>query len=182
MKNLESFINQHKAEIPEREPAFEHELRFKQKLEAKSAKEPKAGFLFVLKVAAAAMLILFTSNLIYMQFKPDINKLMAVNTNNDKLQQNDSLANTEYGEAIGFFQKMLNNQLIELANLNCENTDTQKDQIFSELEELNQNYASLEKELESDAYDQRIIDAMIANYQLRINLINEVLFRLKNKC
>lgn len=182
MKNLESFINQHRSEIPEREPSKGHETRFKQMLENNAKTESKAGIFFVLKVAAAALLILFTSNLIFNQFSTDLSKIITQNPAFASKDTSDSLANTEYGEAIGFFQQMLNNQLRELASLNCENTDYLKDQIFSELEELTQNYAHLEEELKNDAYDQRIIDAMISNYQLRINLVNEVLFRLKNKC
>jgi hypothetical protein len=51
---------------------------------------------------------------------------------------------------------------------------SQKEMIMKELKEMDQIYKSLSKELENDPNNERLINAMIKHYQLKLDILNEL--------
>ena len=54
--------------------------------------------------------------------------------------------------------------------------------VFEELNQLDMIYMSLQKDLANNGGDQRIIDAMLNNYQTKVELLDTVISELKANC
>ena len=54
--------------------------------------------------------------------------------------------------------------------------------ISKELEQLNGSYENLQAELKINMNDERIINAMITNYQNRIHFLEQVITQIKQNC
>jgi len=66
--------------------------------------------------------------------------------------------------------------------LNCKINDEQKYMIDKELEQLDVNYKTLQDELIKNKNDERIINAMIDNYQNKIDFLDLVINQIKQNC
>jgi uncharacterized protein (DUF305 family) len=57
---------------------------------------------------------------------------------------------------------------------------TQKVMLMHELSEMDSIYENLKKDLTTNPNDQRVINAMIQHYQLKVEVMNQILNQLQN--
>jgi len=160
MDNLKKFIAQNKEDFDTHEPSFNHFDKFKYKMIRgnKRSLNYKNTIISILSVAALYFLFFWIT--------PDN---LIINTENKPSK--------EYFETENYYKNSLNKKMNVYTKLS-RNAGTDNS-VVNELNDLNKEYKILEKELSQSDNDQRIISAMVNNYRLRINLLDEVISVLK---
>lgn len=157
MSNIEDIIRKNKSSFFNEDPPAGHLDRFQQRLSNKN------HFLWpVLRVAAIVVLILSISLALYYQ---DVARDISVST-----------ISTELAETEMYYQSMLNHKLNHVKNML---NDQQYTSIKQELKVMDRNFHYLKEDLKLNPDDQRIIHAMINNYQLKIELVQQVIDQVK---
>lgn len=165
MKNLEKIFNEHREIFDDQEPQEEHFEHFLSKLN--TSKETKKSFWYhnYLKIAAIIVFV-FLSGVIGYQIKEMQNKHISLST-----------ISPEFEELETYYTNNINDQLSIIHQLG--NNDKQQNKILAEeLNDMDQRYNQLKKELSVHPDDDRIIDAMIEYYQVKTDILNRIISQL----
>lgn len=172
MENLENKILRNRAAFDNAEPEAGHFDRFANRLDQVS--QPRRRSLsYYLKVAGILLLVSFSSILIYQ---------MALNRYFEKNVYSFGKLSPEYREVEDYFIHTINTKYNDLQKIDLKD-GTQKEMIMNEMKEMDKVYMSLSKELKNDPNNERLINAMIKHYQLKLDILNEMtdqLMKIKN--
>lgn len=166
---IDELFDNLKGEFDINEPNKNHELRFLDKLKTNdvvainSKKTP--GFNWKPFLAIAASVVICLSVFMTMQNEPEALDLASVSP--------------ELSETQDFFTATIEN---ELKKLNKERSPLTEQIITDALEQiqiLETNYQNLKTDLTESGNDQRVIYAMITNFQNRIDILNTVLEQIE---
>ena len=173
MKKLKKFFEQNKEAFNDLELPKGHEERFLKKLKKKDS---SLGLRIWYGVAASfiflAMLSFFAKDAI---FQNDI-----IKGQSEVVSLSD--ISPKYQEVEAFYQAGVDEKIAEMDELNCKIDSEQKMMIGKELDQLNNSYENLQAELKINRNDERIINAMITNYQNRIQFLEQVINQIKQNC
>lgn len=144
------------------EPHQGHLERFQRKL-AQNKKHKKTSF-FWMSIAASVVLVIGFYLVSYQQ-------------------QTYNLANVspKMAEAQNFFITTINQELKEVERYRSLETETIIEDSLNEIEELEDQYQLLEKELSKRENKRQIIREMIQNYQQRLDLLEQLLSQLEKQ-
>lgn len=166
MKELEKIFRDNREDFDNQEPQEAHLDNFLGKLKQNPKKRRWSSMPNFLKVAAIITFVIFSGVVGY-----QIRSLQS---------QPISLGNIspEYREVELFYTSNINSQLTMIEKLGSfDNTEHQ--QILSEeLQDMDEKYNQLKKELELHPDDDRIIEAMIEYYQVKTNVLNRIIEQL----
>lgn len=168
MESLEKKITENQLIFDDSEPGEGHFDRFIQKLD-KISPVRKFTVPYYLKVAAVLLLVSFSSILIYEK---------VVSPRFEKNKYSFGKLSPEYREVEDYFMHIINVKYNQLQDLDIDDK-YQKDMIMKELNEMDKIYQSLSKELQRDPYNERLINAMIQHYQLKLEIINGITKQLE---
>jgi len=171
MSKLEKIISENKDAFDALEPKGGHFERFQSKLDNYHGKSRKISFSFVLKVAAVAVLVVLSSLWTYDTFISD----QAGTTSSDGMAATD--ISPEYREAEAYYASLVSQKYNEFDRLNL-NDSIEKNMILNELSDMDSLYNDLQVELQANPNDERVINAMISYYQLKIEVLNKIINRL----
>lgn len=166
---LEKLFENLKNEFDVEEPSIGHELRFSSKLKGEDTKVVELTsnqFKFwkpILAVAASVVLGAFI--FINFQQETEVNDLANVSP--------------ELSETQEFFTTAIAQELSVLNEERTPETDTIINDALQRIEFLEKEYESLKVDLTESGNDQRVIYAMISNFQNRIDLLQNVLAQIK---
>jgi hypothetical protein len=163
MENLENKIIRNRPAFDNAEPADGHFDRFIKKL-GQIRQTRRYSLSYYLKVAVVLLLVSFSSILVYQ---------MAVNRSIEKNMYSFGRLSPEYREVEDYFIHTIKTKYNDLQKLDMQDK-SQKEMIMKELKEMDQIYKSLSKELENDPNNERLINAMIKHYQLKLDILNEL--------
>lgn len=172
MKNLEDFIQNNKEQIDSFDLPDGHLERFEKKLRKKNSKSKSYWY----SLAAAVLILLSLSGIIQYNQSQSRN---IVNT--EKIISLGDIS-PQYKEIEEFYRRDLYLKISEFDSLNCHIEPEQKAMVNHELQQLDQVYISLQKELNQNRSDERIINAMINNYQYKIEFLDLVIEQIKENC
>lgn len=168
--NIDQLFENMKNEFDVEVPNLGHQERFLSKLNAMDSKvvatKSKSFKLWKPLMAVAATIVLCFSLITILNQQPNQNDLASVSPELSKTQD--------------FFTSTIKN---ELNNLNKERTPETKaliDDAMKQLKILEDDYASLKKDLTKSGNDKRVIYAMISNFQNRIDVLQNVLERIED--
>jgi len=178
MDNFKNFIHQNRDQFDGEEPLEGHFERFEKKLNKSTLFGLNKSDINVILRIAAIVIVVFTAGVFTYNYVYHPAQMEIKNTNGMTLSD----LSPEYKEVEFFFQTNVNSKLIELEKLNCEKGNIQKSEIIQEITKLDTVYKYLQTELKKNYNDQRIINAMINNYQTRVDFLNKVIFQIKNNC
>ncbi len=183
--DLEKFVNNNRAAFDAKAPSFALWENIEKELNQK--KEEKVVPLSVIKsernhfrmrimrygsIAAVGLLLLTVGGVIGSQW-------FGSNNNGSVAGAEISLSDVsdEYAETEAFYAQKVNSSIKELKKRNYDNS------ILEDIEELDAAFQELKKELgQSNAFsNEEIIQAMIENYQMKIEILERVLERLPNE-
>jgi hypothetical protein len=164
-ENRESFDNY---DLPEG-----HENRFLSKLSKK-----KSSIGLKIWYGAAASLI-FLTMLSYFA-KDFIFERNFINSNSKIVSLSD--ISSKYREVEEYYQAGIDEKIIEFKHLDCVVDQEQILLIDKELAQFDKNYQNLQIELKNNMNDERIINAMINNYQTKIRFLELVIDQIKQNC
>jgi hypothetical protein len=172
MENLENKIIRNRAAFDNAEPAEGHFDRFARKL-YRSRQPGRYSLPYYLKVAGILLLVSISSIIIYQ---------MAVNRYYEKNIYSFGKLSPEYREVEDYFIHTINAKYNDLQKIDIKD-NAQKVMMIKEMREMDKVYRNLSKELKNDPNNERLINAMIKHYQLKLDILNDMtdqLMKMKN--
>ena len=164
MSDLFKYFQENKDDFDNELPSEVHFQKFEEMLgERKPVR--KLQLRTVLKVAAITVLFVLSSLWVY-------DNVLSLNANSGMALKDVS---PEYKEVEFFYTSMVKEKYRELENNKLFNNAGHKLMVENEITELDSLYTALKIELKANPNDKRIVDAMINHYQLKIDLINQII-------
>ncbi len=152
------------------EPNKGHELRFLDKLKANditlSDDKKSSGFNWRPFLAIAASVVICFGVFVTLQNQPKVLDLASVSPELSKTQD--------------FFTVTIENELKKLTKERSPLTDQIINDALKQIEILEKEYQNLKTDLTKSGNDQRVIYAMITNFQNRIDILNTVLEQIED--
>lgn len=151
-----------KEDLETQEPKAGHKHRFADRLQQREAiqEKKKNDFSWRTLSIAASVIILLGFSLLFVQTKPQEADLASVSP---EMQQTQS-----------FFTNAINQELRDLQSIKTPETEKMVADAIKQLTILETEYKLLKVDLTKSGQDKRVIYAMIANFQSRIDLLKEV--------
>ncbi len=170
MNDLEKIINENRSVFDSSEPDEGHFERFEQKLNQRHKGKSQTFTLgYMLKAAVVALLVVLSGLWVYDKtFSPPAIK--------------DGIAlreiSPEYNEVEMYYTRLVNQKYNEINEFSFIDT-AQKEMLMHELNEMDSIYENLKKDLRLNPNDDRVINAMIQHYQLKVEVMNQILGQLQ---
>ncbi len=148
------------------EPAADHEQRFREKL--RRQKRKNTGNSGVISLWLPGLAIAATFLMAFLIFQGVFN---------DPFSRQQELASVspEMKETQNFYASVIKQELETLEGEKTPETEAVIDDALKQLDILENEYNRLRTDLANSGQDKRVIYAMIANFQKRIDLLNSVL-------
>ncbi len=172
--DIEKLISDHRSEFDAREPDDKHIKHFREKLENRKM-ESKFAWQSLLKIAAIIVAVVASTVFLYyyLEYKPKNTAKQGITL---------SEISPEYEEVETYLQSNVNKKLQEFKNLKCQKSDINKEEILNELNEIDTTYNQLQKELLRRGKDERIINAMINCYQMKAEVLEQIINKVNDNC
>jgi len=176
---IEDIILKNIEELNDNEPMEGHFARFEAKLNARNKKKRKITYNVVWKVAAAVIFVLLASNQAFIYFSPNNQGVFSKNNTANTVTLA-SISN-EYKEVEFYYTNSINSGMEQWNQLNAEGLISEDEQAMmsEELAEFENLYKNLQKDLQSNPNDDRVINAMLEYYQAKLSVINIIVDKLK---
>ncbi len=167
MKKLEKFIHANRNAF-EQEPDVGHFERFLARMEKrKGTTKPMSYLTGILKVAAIVVLVVISSiwgfDKIFLQHEEGISL---------------GELSPEYNEVEQYFVFEVNQKYREIDDSDFFADSLQKIVMMKELKEMDSIYNSMKVDLKTNPDNERVINAMIEHYQLKLDIMNHILNQL----
>lgn len=166
MKDLDKIIQENRQDFDSFEPNFGHFDRFEQKLVEFNKKKKTFTIGYMLKAAVVAVLVVLSGLWVYDNVQQRTNRGIAL-----------SEISPEYGEVEMYYTHLVNQKYGEINQSQLDST--QKSIMLKELSEMDSIYENLKKDLSTNPSDKRVINAMIQHYQLKVEVMNQILNQLQ---
>ncbi|MHC1704534.1 MAG: hypothetical protein AB9846_11550 [Tenuifilaceae bacterium] len=170
MENLEKFIRANRNSFDEKEPSEGHFERFRQKLEAQ--KPARKVNLFMVAAAAAFAGIVLTGTLGILYNNSAINKL-------NKSELSLSVLSPELKEVEDYYLGEINEKYNEISNLSKNSSPEVETEVNKVINDMNLGYYLLRKELTNNPKQERVVNALIEQYQVRIEMLDQIMLTLQ---
>lgn len=153
-------------------PADGHENRFRKKLEKAAGKRDARSKLFklwpsIIGLAAVLLVAILMFPGLLIPAQPQKRDLGSVSV---------EMKNTQ-----NFYTSAIQRELQFLQEVKSPATDRMIQDALTQLETLENDYESLKTDLVSSGNDQRVIYAMVSNFQKRMDLLNKLIEKAQNK-
>jgi len=162
MTSFEEYIRSQRELLDSERPRDGHEERFLQKLYSRPVR--KLQVRHVLQIAAS-LAILITSGVI----------LVKVNKSGDKVAMEEIPASVI--EADRYYTSQMEARYDQIRNFNFENME-EKTVLLDELKDLDKYHQQLMNDLEANPDDDRVINALIRHYQIKLEIMDQIIIQL----
>ncbi len=174
MPKLEKYIQDHIEEFDSHEPDPGHLIRFEQRLKEQHALEP-VGYdrMLVLKIAALIIILVAVSVFVFDLATREIRDRFASGNQGTELP-------LEIREAVQYYDNQTSKQLAILNKLetNHEDAGAVSNSAFREIRSLDATTEELKKSLAENPGNERILDAIIQNQQMKETMLKTIIFQL----
>jgi len=175
---IEEMILNNLEGLNDNEPLEGHFNRFEAKLNL-LYKKKKFNLNVVWKVAAAVVFVLLAGNqvAIYLSQGNQGSMFSAFNKKDVTL----SSVSPEYKEVEFYYTSSINSGLNQWQKLKSEGFISEEEQnmMIDELNEFQNRYENLQKDLAANPNDERVINAMLEYYQAKLSVINMIVNKLE---
>ncbi|HBS87348.1 MAG: hypothetical protein A2W91_14085 [Bacteroidetes bacterium GWF2_38_335] len=168
---LEKFILENRSDFDVYEPGDQVWEKILLKKEQKKIKSIN-WFSISWKVAAAVAIFFISLWVHNLTSEKQVTRIIIA-------QQNNEPVIPELQEAEAYYTKQVDQKLQELYTYASSNPEIKAD-VKRDLEELDNIYKELKNDLNDNAGNREIIEAMIQNYRLKLEILEDLLSRLKN--
>lgn len=162
MIDLEKHIKEQRLLLDADAPREGHEDRFREKLAYEPAR--RINFRHVLQLAASIAVILASAIV-----------LIRTNKSGDKVAELEIPASVI--EADHYYATQVDQKVDEIRAFTFDNVN-EKAVLLEELEELDIYQQQLMKDLEANPEDERVINAMIKHYQVKLDVMDQIIYQL----
>lgn len=166
MSNIEKQIREQRLLLDSDRPREGHEDRFRQKLDRLQKQAPvrKIRFRHAIQVAASVAIILSSAILLFRSNEGE-----------------DKLAKEEIPEVIMeanvYFASQVDARYDEIKEFEF-NDKEEKDLLLKELQDLESYHQQLLIDLEANPGDERVVNALIRHYQLKLEVMDQIITQL----
>ena len=171
METLKNFIEKNRTKFDSEQPSENHEFIFEQKLNSLSKRKQQPIFYTILKYAAVLIITFFITYSAFENQKTGRVIEVQLLTLSDLSE--------EYAEMEYFYIQTSYRQMDIIGQILTDNVPEQKEELFRELTALDSLHTSLQQELNLNPYDERVIDAMVKFYQFKVEILNQIIYNLK---
>ncbi|MFO7370253.1 MAG: hypothetical protein R6X09_08295 [Bacteroidales bacterium] len=168
MKTIDDFIKENLERFNSDGPPEGHFERFEARLQKQEKPESRQIRLVILRIAASILLGLLISYIAVLEFRH-------LNQRADNMYM--SAFYPELKEAESFYNAQLVKKFNEIQELRFAGDDVEKKLIARELSDMNIRVRDMKKDLRSNPEDERIMNAIINMYQLKIELMDMIIAR-----
>lgn len=167
---LERLILDNRRSLEDEEPMEGHFERFEARLQRASKPTRVINFNTLLKVAAIVVFALLAVNQARIYLIPEKKAALSLGS-----------ISPEYREVEFYYTSAIEMGMNQWEKLSREGliSESEQQMMMEEQQEFDQMYQRLQKELEANPNDERVINAMIEYYQARMNLINLIINKLQ---
>ncbi|MEF8846785.1 MAG: hypothetical protein V5A59_15020 [Bacteroidales bacterium] len=169
MKHLEDIIRSHRSEFDDMEPPEGHFERFDQKLRTYNRRKRLFNWNVILKAAVVAVLVvlsgLWVSDRISEQQTPESLALEKVSP--------------EVKEAHFYYSSLMEKKYEQIKQFDFRDEE-QKEMLLNELQDMNSIYVNIKEDLRTNPNDPRVINALIRHYQMKLEVMNQILDQLQS--
>ncbi len=162
MINLEEHIREMRESLDNEQPREGHEERFLQKLYSRPVRKLKVRH--VLQIAASVA-ILITSGIV----------LVRISTSGDKVAGREIPASVV--EADLYYTSQMDARYEQIRSFNFEDME-EKTVLLDELKDLDEYRQQLMNDLEANPEDDRVINALIRHYQIKLEIMDQIIIQL----
>jgi hypothetical protein len=164
-QNLDKFITDNldlfDSDIPEKD----HVNRFLDKLDkAEKMVNLRKRYLYV-TIAASLLLLISFSGLLLWNYSTLKNKTKCMDS---------TISNIEFNETGEYYSDQINIGMAKIKSIKYIAPE-QKDSVFKELNAMDTNFWQLQDELRHNPYDERVMQAIIGHYQIKLNAVNQII-------
>ena len=171
MKDIDNIIRNNRELFDTASPNEGHFNRFAAKLEQQKIKKRSfISYTFLLKAASIAILVTLS-------FLWTYDNLIRPSSKNSGITLSE--VSDEYREVEVYYKHQVNLKYDQISNVDIFSDSTQKSILLKELSDMDSIYTNLQKDLETSPKDKRIINAMIEHYQLKVDVMNQILYQLE---
>lgn len=161
---LEEFIQSHRSEFDELEPR----TNTWEKIQSELSNTPdKKDYSWLWKAAAVVFLCLSIGLAVERTMQKDAEAL----ANNEMTEKSRT---DELLEVEGYYTQLITQKRVEIKNV-IESKGLMDVELLEDMEQLDLMYGKLKKDLKKNQNDERLINAMIQNLQLRVEILNRQL-------
>ena len=170
MKDIELLIRENKGAFDGFEPSDGHFERFTAKLEAMAYIAPKKVSIapYLLKAAAVAILVTLSSLWTWENVLSPDAKSMTL-----------SEVSPEYSQVEQYYVQQVSMIENEIQTIDIVSNEDQSKILMDELKEMDKMYEELQKDLNANPSDERVVNAMIEHYQRKVEVMSYILTQLK---
>jgi len=168
MDELKKIIAENRELFNAAEPSAGHFDRFYAKLDQTKIKQTQFNWQFTLKVASVAILVLLSGLYVTEHI---------VNYLKDPVYTEGS---KEFSETQAYYTHMVNQKINEINNMDQSINQEQKQMLVREMDEMDEMYKKLQKDLNAMPNDPRIMQAMLQYYQMKMDILNRIIGDLQN--
>lgn len=161
---LEDFIKSHRAEFDDLEPRKDTWAKIQKELQPI---EQKKDYAWLWKAAAVVFLCISIGLAVERTMQNDIDRVAEVSS----AQKSRS---AELKEVEGYYTQLISQKRMEIKTVIDKNGLTDVE-LLQDMEQLDTMYTKLKKDLKRNQNDERLINAMIQNLQLRVEILNKQL-------
>jgi hypothetical protein len=177
MKTLDEIFLNEKLQFDQFEPEDGHFERFQQKLTKQNTTKHKSKKPLYIRIAAIALIVITLSVGGYFRYaKKDLSNTI------DQKEIKLSDLSPEYKEVETYLKNSVSTKLKEFEKIECSKTDVSKQQVVNELNNIDTTYRKLQEELKMNGKNEKVINAMINCYQLKVEVLNQVIKQLNKNC
>jgi hypothetical protein len=171
MERLKKYIRKNRDSFDEREPLEGHFDRFRQKLETR--KPARKVNLFMVAAAAAISGIILTGTLGILYNNSSLNRF-------NSQEQSLSVISPELKEVENYYLSQISTKYDQIVSLKKNATPEIASEVNKAIVDLDLGYTLLKKDLSRSPKQERIVSAMIQQYQVRVDMLDQILKTLKN--
>jgi len=170
MDNLEKFIIKNREEFDVSEPSPELWDRIeKRKPQSKimSINWKKTFY------RVAAVLVIFIASYF-------VQSIVSKKTKNESIANQQEIINTELAKIENYYDAELERKMNEITVLTKDKPEI-KTHVYTDLAELDSVYLELKNDLNDNVDNEEVINAMIQNYKLKLEMLEDILYFLEGK-
>jgi hypothetical protein len=168
MESLDNYIRQHRPDFNSEEPADGHFSRFETRLHNRQLASRRRLAYYIAAAASVVVLFSFTALLVYQKFPVYRIARQTMNVNR---------VNEELGETEQFYSSLISNKT-DILNQMKFPSESQKEAVLREFKEKDEIFVSLQNDLREDPNNEIIISALINYYQVKLNILNQLIQNL----
>jgi hypothetical protein len=170
MKSLEKYIRSNIDSFDEKEPIEGHFDRFRQKMENRKPNRKVNLFMVAAAAAVAGIILTGTLGLLF-----NSSSLRNYNTRELTL----SVISPELKEVEDYYQSQINTRYNQINALNKNSSPELKSEVIKAISDMDLGYYLLKKDLTQNPKQERVVNAMIQQYQVRVDMLDQILRTLE---